>query len=124
MPFRPDLGPWPRLGYTQSLLQRVAERRGEAARVLVPGGRVSVFDKFLSDGATASAGRRAASAVTRILATELNRQLGPLVDAAGLQVARREPVGLNGAFIVARLEKPDRRRMHGPGHRREDDPSM
>lgn len=80
----------------------------EAARVLVRGGRVSVFDKFLPDGATASAGRRAASAVTGLLATELNRQLGPLVDAAGLTVARREAVGLHGAFVVARLNKPDR----------------
>lgn len=96
----------------------------EAARILVPGGRVSVFDKFLPDGATASAGRRAASAVAGILATELNRQLGPLVDVAELRLARREPVGLNGAFVVARLEKPDPRRMDDACRARDDDPRM
>ena len=31
MPFRPDLGPWPRLGYTQSGIDRAAERRNDAA---------------------------------------------------------------------------------------------
>lgn len=81
----------------------------EAARVLVPGGRVSVFDKFLADDASPSVGRRAASAATGILATELNRQLGPLVRAAGLTLSKREPVGLRGAFVVARLDKREGR---------------
>jgi NAD+ diphosphatase len=31
MPFRPDFGPKPRLGYTQSLIARAAERRNDAA---------------------------------------------------------------------------------------------
>ncbi len=31
MPPRPDLGPKPRLGYTQSPLERVAERRNDKA---------------------------------------------------------------------------------------------
>ena len=31
MPFRPELGPKPHLGYTESLIERVAERRGDTA---------------------------------------------------------------------------------------------
>jgi NAD+ diphosphatase len=53
MPFRPELGPWPRLGYTQSLVQRVAERREEApalerldgAGVYIVGGELIVLKK-------------------------------------------------------------------------------
>lgn len=77
----------------------------EAARVLRPGGRVAVFDKFLPDDAVASPLRRAAAAVARLVATELNRQLGPLLRAGGLREVRREPVGLGGAFVVARAER-------------------
>ena len=76
----------------------------EAARVLRPGGRVAVFDKFLPDSAHPSLGRRMA-AVARLLATDLNRQLGPLLRAGGLREARRESIGLGGAFVVARADR-------------------
>jgi ubiquinone/menaquinone biosynthesis C-methylase UbiE len=76
----------------------------EAARVLRPEGRVSVFDKFLPDDRRPSVLRRAVDAVANVVATTVNRQLGPLADAAGLRVTRSEPVGLGGLFVVARLE--------------------
>jgi phosphatidylethanolamine/phosphatidyl-N-methylethanolamine N-methyltransferase len=79
----------------------------ETARVLVPGGRVSVFDKFLPDDARPSVFRHAANLVARIVATELNRSLAPLAEAAGLRITRREPAGLRGLFVVARLDKPE-----------------
>lgn len=77
----------------------------EVARVLRPGGRISVFDKFLADYARASLARRAAGAATRLIATDLNRQLGPLLDCGGLTLRHCEPVGLGGLFVVARAEK-------------------
>jgi len=77
----------------------------EVGRVLCPGGRVSVFDKFLSDGAAASIARRAAGAAARFVATDLNRQLGPLLAEGGLTLRACEPAGLGGLFVAARADK-------------------
>lgn len=77
----------------------------EVARVLRAGGRVSVFDKFLPDGAVASPLRRAAGALASVVATNLNRQLGPLLSESGLTLRERESVGVGGLFVAARAEK-------------------
>lgn len=82
----------------------------EAARVLRPGGRVGVFDKFLADDAEPSLVRRAASTVANAFATDLNRRLGPLVDASGLQVSADEATLFAGFFRVVHLFKPDTER--------------
>ena len=76
----------------------------EAARVLRPGGRISVFDKFLPDDRRPSALRRLVDVVANVIATRVNRQLGPLALAAGLRVAHREATGLGVFFVAARLE--------------------
>jgi phosphatidylethanolamine/phosphatidyl-N-methylethanolamine N-methyltransferase len=80
----------------------------EAARVLRPGGRIAVFDKFLPDGERPSLRRRIAAVVMRLVATDLNRQLGPLLKAAGLRVVASEAIGLGGMFVVARVESRNR----------------
>jgi hypothetical protein len=67
---------------------------------------VAVFDKFLPDGERPSLGRRLASAVARVVATDLTRQLGPLLDSAGLVLQRREPALFGGLFEVALARKP------------------
>ena len=78
----------------------------EVNRVLRPGGRVGVFDKFLADSAEPSLVRRIASAVTNVVATDLNRRLGPLLDTSGLELVREEPLFFGGLFRVAVLRKP------------------
>ena len=80
---------------------RVAQ---EAARVLRPHGRVSVFDKFLPPGRRASAARRVVGAVSDLVASDLNRELEPILAAARLRLVAYEPVGIGGNFVAARAE--------------------
>lgn len=76
----------------------------EARRVLRPGGRVSVFDKFLPDDERPSLLRRLVDVVAGVVATSVNRQLGPIAEAGGFRVVVRDPTGMGGLFIAARLE--------------------
>jgi ubiquinone/menaquinone biosynthesis C-methylase UbiE len=80
---------------------RVAQ---EAARVLRPDGRVSIFDKFLPPGRRPSPVRRIVSAVSDVVASDLNRELEPILAAARLRLTAYEPVGIGGNFVAARAE--------------------
>ena len=77
----------------------------EAARVLRSGGRVAVFDKFVREGHSSSALRRAFNIVTNALFSDVTRKLGRLLAGTGLTVAHREPALLGGAFEVVLLRK-------------------
>ena len=72
----------------------------EASRVLAPGGRVVVLDKFVADGERPSLVRRAANVVARIVATDLTRTLGPLLRAGGLVAVHDEPAGPGRLFRI------------------------
>ena len=78
----------------------------EAARVLRPGGRMAVFDKFLPDGERPSLGRSLASAVAHVAATALPRLRCPLRAFAGRVLERREPSLFGGLFEAALARKP------------------
>lgn len=77
----------------------------EVARVLKPGGRVVVFDKFLPDGARPSFWRRAFNVVANLLFTDVTRRLGPLLAAGGLHLVRREPAAYGGFFEIALAQR-------------------
>jgi phosphatidylethanolamine/phosphatidyl-N-methylethanolamine N-methyltransferase len=79
----------------------------DAVRVLKPGGRIAVFDKFLSEDERPSLRRRLLNAVAKPLFSDLNRRLGPLISGTRLVTEHDEPVAFGGTYRVVTLMKPD-----------------
>ena len=78
----------------------------EAVRVLKPGGRIAVFDKFLGDTQRASIRRRLLNLVMKPVITDMNRRFGPMLAGKGLEVERDEPAAFGGMYRIITLHKP------------------
>lgn len=78
----------------------------EAVRVLKPGGRIAVFDKFLRQEQRVSLKRRLLNVVAKPLFSDMNRRLEPLVASTSLLVELDEPVAFGGMYRIATLRKP------------------
>lgn len=78
----------------------------EVERVLRPGGRVAILDKFLPDTGPAPVARRLLNLVAKPAFSDLNRRLGPMVGATRLVLERDEPAGFGNWYRIATLRKP------------------
>lgn len=79
----------------------------EAERVLRPGGRAMVMDKFLGDNRPTPFFLRLLNPLARFFGTDATRRLGPIVAATELRVLYEEPLGLRGYFKAALLKKSE-----------------
>ena len=78
----------------------------EAVRVLKPGGRIAVFDKFLRERKRPSLQRRLLNALAKPLFSDLNRRLGPLIAATPLVIEHDAPAAFGGTYRAVTLVKP------------------
>lgn len=78
----------------------------EVARVLRPGGRTVILDKFAPDGPRIPMVLRLGEPLLNAVATHVTRQLGPIVEASGLELVQNVGVGPAGFFRIALLRKP------------------
>jgi len=77
----------------------------EMARVLKPTGRAVIFDKFLGDDLEPTALRKLINAVTSATFSDINRKLGEILDAGGLQITHQEDSIMRGAFKITLVKK-------------------
>ncbi len=77
----------------------------EVNRVLRPGGRVIILNKFVKDGTTPSVGLRVTNKLIRLLATDITCQLAPIIAVSKMQTIYEETIGLGGFFKIALLKK-------------------
>lgn len=77
----------------------------EALRVVRPGGRIVVFDKFLRDGAQPSAGRRLLNMVSTLFGTDINRRLEDMRAGQACAVVSDEPSLAGGLYRVVLLKR-------------------
>lgn len=76
----------------------------ETARVLDAEGQVSIYDKFVPPGTSASIPRRIVNPLARVLFSDLTRQLEPLMDGTDLHITAREY--LFGDFYTVAIAEP------------------
>ncbi|MDD4892257.1 MAG: methyltransferase domain-containing protein, partial [Phycisphaerae bacterium] len=77
----------------------------EVARVLRPGGRAVILDKFLSDDRRMPIFLWLVNPLLRLLGTNATRRLGSILEGTGLQIVHQESAGLGGYFRIVLLRK-------------------
>ena len=78
----------------------------EVARILRPGGRAVIFDKFCPDEGPPPLAVRIVAPVGRALfGTRMTLRLGPLLEQAGMEAVHDEPAGMHGLLKIVLVRK-------------------
>lgn len=78
----------------------------EVERVIKPGGKISVFDKFVPANSEISLFRRLLNPFTNLLFSDITRRIEPIVAQTGLRIISDHPADFRGNFRILLLEKP------------------
>jgi phosphatidylethanolamine/phosphatidyl-N-methylethanolamine N-methyltransferase len=76
----------------------------ETLRVIRPGGRVVILDKFLFEGQRVSVLRCLINVVTQWLGTDINRRFDAIVDGAPCTITHQEASMFGGVYRVILLQ--------------------
>ena len=77
----------------------------ECERVLKPGGRIAIFDKFVPKGRALSFWRKFFNPLTNLLFSNINRRFESIVSETSLVTESDIPADFNGNFRIIRLIK-------------------
>ncbi|HZK92657.1 MAG TPA: class I SAM-dependent methyltransferase [Prolixibacteraceae bacterium] len=77
----------------------------ECERVLKPGGRITIFDKFVHKGQALSFWRKLFNPITNFLFSNISRRFESIVSETGLVTESDAPADFNGNFRIIRLIK-------------------
>lgn len=77
----------------------------EVERVIKPGGRIVVFDKFVKKGKKPSLPRKLANLFTSFLFSNINRSIDEIASHTKLQKVSDEEAHFNGNFRIILLER-------------------
>ena len=77
----------------------------ETVRLLKPGARAVVFDKFLPQETRPSFGRRVLNLLTSPFGTDINRVFEPMAESSGCEIVTDEPAALGGAYRLIVIRK-------------------
>ncbi len=77
----------------------------EAERVLKPGGKISVFDKFDDNKSKTSILKNILNPVTEFLFSNINRKLSEIISVTNLKIIHQEIAAFYGWFKIYILQK-------------------
>jgi ubiquinone/menaquinone biosynthesis C-methylase UbiE len=78
----------------------------EVERVLKPGGKISVFDKFVPANHKLSFTRKLINPIANLLFSDITRRIEEIVAQTGLKIISDQPADFQGNFRILLIQKP------------------